>query len=54
MTREQLIVALALWIDTEVIASSIVDQMDEENIEYTVDNGEQIWLNHLGELHKYL
>jgi len=54
MTREQLIAALAMWIDTEVIAKAIVDQMDEENIEYTVDNGQQIWLNHLEELHHYL
>ncbi|GAI87725.1 unnamed protein product, partial [marine sediment metagenome] len=54
MTREQLIAALAMWIEPEVIATAIVEQMDKENIEHTLDNGKQIWLNHLEELHHYL
>ena len=54
MTREQLIVAIASWIDTEVIAKAIVEQMEKENIEYSLDKGKEIWLHHLEELHHYL
>ncbi len=54
MERKELIDALAKWIEPTVIAEAIVDQMDEEKIEYTLDNGQQIWLNHLSELHHYL
>lgn len=54
MTRAQLQAALAAWIETDVIADAILDQMEEENIEFTLDNGQQIWLNHLEELHHLL
>ena len=54
MERPDLIDALAKWIEPEVIATAIVEQMDKEGIEYTLDNGQQIWLNHLEELHHYL
>jgi len=54
MERNELIEALTKWIEPVVIAGAIVDQMDEEGIEYTLDNGQQIWLNHLEELHHYL
>ena len=54
MERQELIDALAEWIDPKVIATAIVDQMDEENIEHTLEKGKQIWLNHLEELHHYL
>ena len=54
MTRAQVKAALAAWIETDVIADAILDIMDEEDIEVTLDNGKEIWLNHLEELHHYL
>ena len=54
MERKELIEALSKWISPEVIAIAIVEQMDKETIKYTLDNGQQIWLNHLEELHHYL
>ncbi len=52
--RQELKDDLAKWIEPDVIAEAIVNQMDEEKIEYTLENGQQIWLNHLEELHHYL
>jgi menaquinone-dependent protoporphyrinogen IX oxidase len=44
MDREQLITELARWIDTQVIAEAIVDHLEREGMELTLQNGKDAWL----------
>jgi hypothetical protein len=43
-TKEQ----LAEWIDTDVIASAIFEELEEQGIEPTLENAKKIWLDVLG------
>ena len=43
-TKEQ----LAEWIDTDVIASAIFEELEEQGIKPTLENAKKIWLDVLG------
>ena len=38
---------LAQWIDTSVIAEAIADELEEQGIEETFENGKRVWLGFL-------
>jgi len=44
-------VELAQWIDCEVIASIILEELKENDIEPTVANAQRVWLDALEEIH---
>ena len=50
MDKEQIIDALARWIDTQVIAEAIVDYLESEEMELTLQNGKDAWLAQLEDL----
>lgn len=39
------ITELADWIDTNVIAEAILDELQDQDIETTVENGKKVWLS---------
>ncbi len=42
---------LANWIDASVIAEAIVEELEEQGIPATLQNGQMVWLDMLEELH---
>jgi len=36
---------LAAWIDANVIAEHILEELEDEDVEPTLENGQQLWLN---------
>ena len=44
-------VELAQWIDCEVIASVLLQELEENDIEPTVANAQRVWLDALEEIH---
>ena len=42
---------LADWIDADVIAHAILEELEEEAIPPTLENGQKVWLDALEELH---
>ena len=44
-------VELAQWIDSELIASVILEELEENDIEPTVANAQRVWLDTLEDLH---
>lgn len=46
---------LVKWIDTEVIAENILEELEGEDVEPTLENAQKLWLNVLAtELHDAL
>ena len=46
---------LVKWIDTEVIAENILEELEGEDVEPTLENAQKLWLNVLAtELHDSL
>ena len=43
--QQAVIDELAKWIDTDVIASSIVEEMVDQGMEVTLANAQKVWLN---------
>lgn len=44
---------LAAWIDADVIAESILEHLEEQGVEPTLEHGQQVWENVLAaELHE--
>jgi len=41
---------LSEWIDTRVIAHAILEELEEEAIPTTLENGQKVWLDALEEL----
>lgn len=48
MTQAEVVAAVADWIDTQVIAESILEELSEYEIEPTVANAKKVWLDILG------
>ena len=44
-------VELAQWIDSELIASVILEELEDNDIEPTVANAQRVWLDALEEIH---
>ena len=44
-------VELAQWIDCELIASIILEELQENDIEPTLANAQRVWLDALEEIH---
>ena len=44
-------VELAQWIDCELIASVILEELEENDIEPTVANAQRVWLDALEDIH---
>jgi len=44
-------VELAQWIDCEVIASIILEELEGNDIEPTLANAQRVWLDSLEEIH---
>jgi len=44
-------VELAQWIDSELIASVILEELEDNDIEPTVANAQRVWLDTLESLH---
>jgi len=44
-------VELAQWIDSELIASVIFEELEENDVEPTVANAQRVWLDTLESLH---
>lgn len=42
---------LADWIDPTVIAGAILEELGEQGVEATLENGQAVWLDALEELH---
>ena len=42
---------LAQWIDDTVIAQVILEELEEEGVSATLENGQEVWLRMLEELH---
>jgi len=42
---------LADWIDTSVIAEAILEELEEQGVSPTLENGQKVWLDALEELH---
>ena len=42
---------LASWIDTTVIAEIILEELHHQEVPTTLENGQQVWLDALEELH---
>jgi len=38
---------LAGWIDTDVIAEHILDELEEQGVEPTIENAQAVWLDFL-------
>ena len=43
--RNEVIQQLADWIETEVVAESIVEHLEEEELEASFENGKAVWLD---------
>lgn len=41
----QVVRETAAWIDTDVIAQSIVEGLDEEDMDITLENAQTVWLD---------
>jgi len=48
--RMNLLAELAAWIDTQVIAEMIIDHLEEQGGEITLERAKQVWLNTLQNL----
>ena len=44
---DNLLDELARWIDTAVIAEAILQELEDQNIEQTLANGQRVWLDFL-------
>ena len=44
-------VELAQWIDCELIASVLLEELEENDIEPAVANAQRVWLDALEEIH---
>ena len=42
---------VAAWIDRDAISSLILEELEENGIEATIANAQQVWLDTLEELH---
>ena len=42
---------LADWIDTSVIAEAILEELENQEVPPTLENGQEVWLDALEEIH---
>ena len=42
---------LADWIDTSVIAEAILEELEDQGVPPTLENGQEVWLDALEEIH---
>jgi len=42
---------LADWVDTTTIAEVILEELEEQGVPATLENGQKVWLDALEELH---
>ena len=45
------ITELADWIDTSVIAEAILEELEDQGVPPTLENGQEVWLDALEEIH---
>ena len=50
MDNEELIAKVAEWVDTQVIAELIVDHLENQGDELTLENAKTVWYAELEEL----
>jgi len=44
---EKVLAELAEWIDPRVIAEAIIEELESQEVEQTVANGQKVWLDFL-------
>ncbi len=47
MDKEQIIAAFIEWLDSRVIAEAVIEVLEKQKAEVTVDNAKRIWLDFL-------
>jgi hypothetical protein len=45
---DKVLAELAEWIDTGVIAEAILQELESQDLEQTLANGQKVWLDFLG------
>ena len=44
---EKVLAELAEWIDSKAIAEAIIEELESQEVEQTVANGQKVWLDFL-------
>jgi len=44
---EKVLAELAEWIDPRVIAEAIIEELESQEVEQTIANGQKVWLDFL-------